>query len=86
MVINGKSCILALPYSNTIFHLISVKSFNVSDIEAEIDPLESEYNSQETEGKENIIIIDTLSIISPKRDRDRSRKNANITILLQDNI
>ena len=65
---------------------ISVKPFNVPDIKAEIDPLESEYNSQETESKEDIIIIDTLSIVPPKRDRGRPRKNANITVFLQDNV
>ena len=68
------------------FRSMSVKSFNMPDIEAEINPLEPECNSQETESKEDIIIIDTLFIIPPKRGRGRSRKNADITVLLQDNI
>ena len=64
------------------FRLISVKPFNILDIEVEIDPLEPEYNSQETEDKKDIIIIDTLPIIPPKCNRGRPYKNANIIILL----
>jgi hypothetical protein len=86
VAINGKSCVLALPRGNITFHSTSVKPFNVPDIEAEIDPLEPEYNSQETEGEEDIIVIDTSPTVPPKRDRGRSRKNANITVLLQDNV
>ena len=63
-----------------------IKPFNIPDIKAEVNLLEPEYNSQKTEDKENIIIIDTLPIVPPKYNRGRSRKNANITILLQDNI
>ena len=86
MTINGESCILVLPRDNTTFYLISVKPFNIPDIETEIDPLEPEYNSQETESKENIIIIDTLSTVPLIYNRGRSRKNTNITVFLQDNI
>ena len=86
MAINGKSYILVLPRGNMIFYLMFVKPFNVPDIEVKINPLEPEYNSQETESKENIIVIDTSPIIPPKCSRGRSRKNANITVLLQDNI
>ena len=86
VAINSKSCILALSRGNIIFRSISVKPFNMPDIETEIDPLEPEYNSQETEGKEDIIVIDTPPTVPPKYSRGRPRKNANITILLQDNI
>ena len=61
---------------------MSVKPFNVPDIEVEINPLEPEYNSQETESKKNIIVIDTLPIVPPKCGRGRPYKNANIIILL----
>jgi hypothetical protein len=65
---------------------MSVKPFNIPDVEVEVDPLEPERNSQETESEEDIIVIDTLSTVPPKRGRGRSRKNADVTVLLQDNI
>jgi hypothetical protein len=86
MAINGESCILALPRGNTTFRSTSVKPFNMPDVEVEVDPLEPERNSQETEGEEDIIVIDTSPIVPPKRGRGRPRKNANVTILLQDDI
>ena len=86
VAINGESCVLALPRGNMIFRLISVKPFNIPEVEAEINPLESERNSQETEGEENIIIIDIPPTVPPKCGRGQSRKNADVTVLLQDNI
>jgi len=68
------------------FRSIFVKPFNVPDIEAEIDPLEPECNSQETESEEDIIVVDTSPTIPPKRGRDRSRKNTDITVFFQDNV
>ena len=70
IVINGKSYILVLLYGNIIFHLISVKSFNIPDIEIKINLLELEYNSQETKSKKDIIIINTLFIIPLKYNKD----------------
>ena len=86
MAINGESYILVLPCSNTIFRLISVKPFNILDIKTEVDPLEPEYNSQETESEEDTIVIDTSPTVPPKCGRGQSRKNADVTVLLQDNI
>ena len=86
MTINNESCILVLSRNNITFRLISVKPFNIPDIETEIDPLELEYNSQEIEGKKDIIVIDTSPTIPSKCNRCRPRKNANVTILFQDNI
>jgi hypothetical protein len=58
----------------------------VPDVEAEVDPLEPERNSQETEGEEDIIVVDTSPIVPPKRGRGRPRKNADVTVLLQDDV
>ena len=86
MAINGESCVLALPRGNTTFRSTSVKPFNVPDVEAEVDPLEPERNSQETEGEEDIIVIDTSPTVPPTRGRGRPRKNADVTVFLQDNV
>jgi hypothetical protein len=86
VAINGESCVLALPRGNTTFRSTSVKPFNVPDVEAEVDPLEPERNSQETEGEEDIIVVDTSPIVPPKRGRGRPRKNADVTVLLQDDV
>ena len=64
------------------FRLISVKPFNILDIEVEIDPLEPEYNNQKTENKKDIIVIDTSLTVPPKCNRGRPCKNTNIIILL----
>jgi hypothetical protein len=65
-----------------IFRLIFVKHFNIPDIKTEVDPLEPECNSQETESEEDIIIIDISPIVPLKCNRGRPCKNANIIILL----
>ena len=69
MAINGESCILALPRGNTTFYSMFIKPFNILDIEVKIDPLELECNSQEIEGKEDIIVINTLPIVFLKHDK-----------------
>jgi hypothetical protein len=65
---------------------MSVKPFNVPDVETEVDPLEPERNSQETESEEDIIVIDISPTVPPTRDRGRPCKNADIIVFLQDNI
>ena len=82
MAINRDSCILALSRGNMTFHLIFIKPFNVLDIEIEVNPLELEYNSQETKSKESIIIINTSLTVFLKYSKGRSRKNINIIIFL----
>jgi hypothetical protein len=86
VAINGESCVLALPRGNITFRLTSVKPFNVPDVEVEVDPLELERNSQETEDKEDIIVVNTSPIVPLKRGRGRPRKNADVIVLLQDDV
>jgi hypothetical protein len=86
VTIDGESCVLALPRGNTTFRSTSVKPFNVPDVEIEVDPLELERNNQETEGEEDIIVIDTSPAAPPKRGRGRPRKNADVTVFLQDDV
>ena len=86
MAINGESCVLALPRGNTTFRSTSVKPFNVPDVETEVDPLEPERNSQETESEEDIIVVDTSPTVPPTRGRGRPRKNADVTVFLQDDV
>jgi hypothetical protein len=50
---------LILPRGNMTFRLTFIKPFNMLDIEIEVDPLELEYNNQEIESEEDIIVIDT---------------------------
>jgi hypothetical protein len=59
---NDESCVLALPYGNTTFHLTSVKPFNVLDNQTEVEYPKPEHNSQEIKD-EDIIIINTLPTI-----------------------
>ena len=47
-----------------------IKSFNILNIKVEINPFKLEYNSQETESEKDIIIINTLFIISLKYNKD----------------
>ncbi len=81
MAIDGESCVLALPYNNMIFRLMSVKPFNILDIKTKVNPLELEYNNQGTKGKD-IIIINTLPTIPLKYNRGYPYKYTNITIFL----
>jgi hypothetical protein len=85
VAVNGESCVLVLPHSNTIFRSISVKPFNVPDNPIEVEYPEAERNGQEVEDKDTIV-IDTSPAIPLKRGRGRPRKYADITIFLQDNI
>jgi hypothetical protein len=82
---NGESCILALPYSNTTFRSTSVKPFNVLDNQIEVKYPEPERNGQEIED-EDTIVINTLPVIPQKRGRGRPRKNANVIVFLQDDV
>jgi len=63
VIINGKSYILVLPYSNMTFRLMFIKPFNVLDDQIEVKYLKPERNGQEVK-EENIIIINTLLVIS----------------------
>jgi hypothetical protein len=77
-----ESCILALLYSNTTFHLTSIKPFYVGDIKVSSKSLKDnpEYYS-EGEGNAGIIppIIPPISL---KRGRGKPYKNPNITVFL----
>ena len=82
MVIEGESCVLALPRGNTTFRLTSVKPFHVGDIEVgsegpEDDP---EYYS-EGEGDTGII-PPIILLISLKHSRGKPRKNPDIIVFL----
>jgi hypothetical protein len=52
-----------------MFRSTFVKPFNVLDVEIEVDPLELEHNNQETESKEDIIVINTSPVTPPKRGK-----------------
>ena len=84
MVIEGESCILALLYSNTTFRLTSIKLFYIRDIKASSKgPKDNPKYYSKGGGEGNIgIIPPTISPISPKRSRDRPRKNPNVTVFL----
>jgi hypothetical protein len=60
---NDESCILALSRDNTIFRLISVKSFYILDERIKLDP-EPIRDSQEVED-DNTIIIDIADPADP---------------------
>ena len=85
MAINGESCVLALPHGNTTFRSTSVKPFNVLNNQTEVEYPEPERNGQEIED-EDTIVINTPPAIPQKRGRGRPRKNANVTMFLQDDI
>ncbi len=59
---NSESCVLALPYSNITFRLISIKPFNVLNNQTEVKYPEPEHNGQEIKD-EDIIVINTLPAI-----------------------
>jgi hypothetical protein len=82
VVIEGESCVLALPHSNTTFRLTSVKPFYIGDIKVSSKgPKDnSEYYSN-SEG--NIgIIPPTIPPIPLKYNRGRPYKNPNIIVFL----
>jgi hypothetical protein len=80
VVIEGESCVLALLYGNTTFHLTSIKLFYIRDIEVSSkgpkdDP---KYYSEGDMG----IIPYTILPIPLKYSRGRLYKNPNITVFL----
>jgi hypothetical protein len=82
VVIEGESCVLALPHGNTTFHLTSVKPFHIGDIKASSKgPKDNpEYYS---EGEGDVGIIPPAILPIPlKRGRGRPCKNPNITVFL----
>jgi hypothetical protein len=82
VVIEGESCILALPRGNTTFRLTSVKPFHVGDIKASSKgPKDDPKYHGEGEGDVGIIPPAILPI-PPKCGRGRPRKNPNITVFL----
>jgi hypothetical protein len=82
---NGESCILALPHGNTTFRLTSVKPFNVLDNQTEVEYPEPERNGQEIED-EDTIVVNIPPAVPQKRGRGRPRKNADVTVFLQDDV
>ncbi len=84
VAVNGKSCVLALPHGNTTFRSTSIKPFNVLDNQTEAEHPKPERNGQEVE--EDIIVVNTSPTAPIKRGRGRPRKNANITVFLQDDV
>ena len=72
MVIEGKSCVLALLRSNTTFRLISIKPFHIRDIKVSSkDPKHDPkyYNKSKGQGNAGIIPPAILAI-SLKRNRE----------------
>jgi hypothetical protein len=81
VVINGKSCVLALPRDNITFHLMFIKPFNVLNVKIKVNLLELECNNQGIKSKD-IIVINISFIIPLKRDKGYPRKYVNIIIFL----
>ena len=84
MVIERKSCVLALLRGNTTFRLTSVKPFYVGDIEISS---KGPKNNPEYHGKGNSegntgMIPPAIPPILLKHNRGRPRKNPNITVFL----
>jgi hypothetical protein len=84
VAMNNESCVLALPHGNTTFRSTSVKPFNVLDNQTEVEHPEPERNGQEVE--EDTIVVDTSPTAPVKRGRGRPRKNADVTVFLQDDV
>jgi hypothetical protein len=78
--IDGKSCILALPHSNTTFRATSVKPYftptaQIEGIEVELASRTSKEPASEPSKEPAPLLV--------KRGRGRPRKNPHITIFLQ---
>jgi hypothetical protein len=82
VAIKGKSCILALPYSNTTFYITSIKLYFtlITQIEGIKVELASK-TSKELASKPN----KELAPLLVKHGKGRLRKNLHITIFLQNN-
>ena len=83
MAIKGKSCILALPYSNITFRATSVKLYLVLDVQINsiiIKLASKELTSNKLASKPS----KELAPLLVKRSRGRPRKNPNITVFLQE--
>jgi hypothetical protein len=82
VVIEGESCVLALPHGNTTFRLTSVKPFYIGDIKASSKgPKDDPKYHGEGEGDVGMI-PPTIPLIPLKYNRGRPRKNPNITVFL----
>jgi hypothetical protein len=82
VVIEGESCILALPRGNTTFRLTSIKPFYIGDIKASSKgPKDDPKYYGEGEGDIGIIPPTILPILL-KHSRGRPYKNPNITVFL----
>ena len=80
----GESYVLALLYSNTTFHLTSIKPFYVGDIKASSkDPKDNPkyYGKGNSKGNTGVIPPTILPILL-KRSRGRPYKNPNIIVFL----
>jgi hypothetical protein len=82
VVMEGESCVLALPHGNTTFRLTSVKPFHVGDIKVSSEGPEDdpEYYGED-EGNAGMIPL-IIPPIPPKRGRGRPYKNPDMTVFL----
>jgi hypothetical protein len=81
VAIKGKSCILALPYSNITFRATSVKLYLVLD--AQINSIIVKLTSKElTSDKLASKLSKELAPLLVKLGKGQPRKNPNITIFL----
>jgi hypothetical protein len=86
VVIEGESCVLALPRGNTTFRLTSVKLFYIGDIEVSSKgPKDNPEYYSEGEGNsegDTGMIPPTIPPILLKHSRGRPHKNPNIIVFL----
>jgi hypothetical protein len=85
VTIKGKSCILALPHSNTTFHATSVKLYLTPT--TKIEDIQVKFTGKKHATKEfaSALVSEEPTPLLVKRGKGRLRKNPNITIFLQDN-
>jgi hypothetical protein len=89
--LDRESCVLALPNGNTTFRITSVKPYFTSDnIQSEPDNITvTEPDNITVTEPDNVTVTepDNVTVTAPiKRPRGRPRKNADMTIFLQDDI
>ena len=82
MAIKGKSCILALPHSNTTFRATSVKLYFTPT--TKIEDIRVKFISEKHATKEfaSALVGEELTPLLVKRGKGRPRKNPNIIIFL----